>query len=117
MVGDGKYCVSCRINRCACDQSIFVILSLTVVHDDISKNFLMKSANILFIVLCLALSNCSKKDQPSSVHDTNILTYSIQNTAAQVEIQPSQHAINIRFPDSLMNADDLVADFTLSPGC
>ena len=77
----------------------------------------MKWGSIVLIVSCFVLSNCSKKDQPSPNQETNILTYSIKNTPAQVTILPSQHAINIRFPDSMMNAGDLIADFTLSPGC
>jgi len=77
----------------------------------------MKWSAVLLIVLCFVLNNCTKKDQPSSGQDTNIVTYSIQNSPAKVEILPSQHSINIRFPDSVMNADNLIAEFTLSPGC
>lgn len=78
----------------------------------------MKWINALAIVLCFTLSSC-KKDQASNQeqHDTNILTYRIQGTPASVSIEPSQHLINIRFPDSVMKADDLIADFTLSSGC
>jgi hypothetical protein len=81
------------------------------------KNVLMKSGTILFIALCLLLSDCNKKEQPSVAQDTNILSYSIQNSPAQVSIVSSQHEINIRFPDSVMNGEGLIANFTLSPGC
>lgn len=85
--------------------------------NDDDKNVFMKPGTILFVVLCFILSNCSKKDQPSPKQNTNILTYSIQNTPAEVSIQPSEHLINIRFPDSIRNAEGLIANFTLSPGC
>jgi hypothetical protein len=78
----------------------------------------MKWSSLLAIPLCFVLSNCKKNEAGvSEYHDTNILAYSIKNTPAEVSIEPSQHLINIKFPDSVMNADDLVADFTLSPGC
>src|SRR5262245_49755443 len=81
------------------------------------KGVLRKLANLFVIALCFTLTNCSKKDQPSSQQESNILTYSIKNSPAKVSINPSQHLIDIRFPDTLMNADGLIADFTLSPGC
>jgi hypothetical protein len=77
----------------------------------------MKGSYILLISLCFILNNCSRKDQPLSEHDTNILTYSIQKTPAQVSISSLQHSIDITFPDTVVNAENLVADFTLSPGC
>lgn len=77
----------------------------------------MKTGAVVFIVSCLALSNCSKKNQSTSQQDTNILTYRIENSLAKISIDPLQHVINITFPDSITNGDDLIADFTLSPGC
>ncbi len=78
----------------------------------------MKSSKLLAILLCFIFCNC-KKDNPSASQqqDTNILTYSIQNTPAVVSIVASQHLINIRFPDGVMNADSIIANFTLSSGC
>ncbi len=76
----------------------------------------MKWSNSIAIVLCFILCNC-KKEQVPEQHDTNILSYSIQSTPVEVSIVPSQSLINIRFPDSVMNADGLIANFTLSPGC
>ena len=77
----------------------------------------MKWNGVLLVVLCFILNNCSKKDQPASVEETNILTYRIENSPAKVDILASQHLINITFPDSIMNANGLISDFTLSPGC
>jgi hypothetical protein len=77
----------------------------------------MKCGSVVLIVSCFILSNCTRKDQPASVQETNILTYSIENSPAKVSIIPSQHLVNIIFPDTVMKADDLIADFTLSPGC
>jgi hypothetical protein len=83
-----------------------------------SKRFFMKWTNLLAILLCLILTNCNKDKAPvQKQQDTNILTYSIQNTPAKIDILSSQHLINIRFPDSVMNANDLIAKFTLSAGC
>ena len=78
----------------------------------------MKLNKLPAILLCLVLCNC-KKDNSSAnqQQDTNILTYSIQNTPAVVSIVASQHLINIRFPDGVMNADSIIANFTLSSGC
>jgi|SRR5689334_7147601 len=84
---------------------------------DKTKSVLMQWSNMLIIVLAFVLSNCSRKDESSSEHDTNILSYSIENASAQVSILPSQHEINIKFPDSIMNGDGLIANFTLSSGC
>ena len=78
----------------------------------------MKWSYSLAIVLCFIVGSCRKDQVPvQGQQDTNILTYSIKSTPADVSIVPEQHLINIRFPDSVMNADDLVANFTLSPGC
>ena len=78
----------------------------------------MKWPNSIAIVLCIVFCNCKKENvQMPDQHDTNILSYSIKNTPAQVSILPAQHEINIRFPDSIMNGDNLIADFALSPGC
>ncbi len=78
----------------------------------------MRWSNSFAIVLVLGLSDCKKEQSPfTEQHDTNILTYSIQDTPADVSIESSQHLINIRLPDSIMNADGLIANFTLSPGC
>src|SRR6476469_5086472 len=76
----------------------------------------MKWSYSLAIVVCFVFSSC-KKDGAPEQHDTNILSYSIKNVPAAVSIVPSEHVINIRFPDSIMNADSLIADFTLSPDC
>lgn len=75
----------------------------------------MKWSNLPVIFLCSILCNCKKDNTP--VPDTNILTYSIQNSQAEISIVSSEHLINIRFPDGVMNADSLIANFTLSPGC
>ncbi len=83
----------------------------------VSKRIFMKWSNPVVIVLCFVFSNCRKEAaQAPEQHDTNILSYSIKNTPAAVSILSSQHVINIRFPDSVMNADNLIANFTLSPG-
>lgn len=75
----------------------------------------MKWRNLLAILLCSILSNCKKDNSP--VPDTNILTYTIQNIPADVSIVASEHIINIRFPDSVMNGDSIIAKFTLSKDC
>jgi hypothetical protein len=107
-MSNGKiFSVDCR--------KAFAIFNKNTNYDNY-KDAIMRSGNILFIVFCFILSNCSKKDQPSP-QDTNILTYSIQNTPAQVSILPSQHVIDIRFPDSIVDPESTVANFTLSPGC
>jgi hypothetical protein len=75
----------------------------------------MKWSNAIAILFCFILSNC-KKDKAVEHFDTNILSYSIQGSPAKVSIVPAQNLVNIRFPDSVMNADSLIANFTLSPG-
>ncbi len=78
----------------------------------------MNCKNLRIIILCIFLTNC-KKDNGTvpQQHETNILTYTIQNTPASISIVSTDHLINIRFPDSIMNADSIIANFTLSPGC
>jgi hypothetical protein len=78
----------------------------------------MKWSLSLTIVLCITFINCTKDKAPApEQHDTDILSYSIQNSSALVNIESSQHLINIRFADNIRNANDLIAEFTLSPGC
>ncbi|HNP21071.1 MAG TPA: hypothetical protein PKM63_01445 [Panacibacter sp.] len=72
------------------------------------------------IVVALSIGFCNCKKETAEVHgqqETNILTYSLQGVPTLVTVDASRHEVNIRFPDSIMNAVNLVADFTLSPGC
>ena len=76
--------------------------------------YIVLPATFLFLIL----SSCKKDQAPvTEVHDTNILTYSIQNSPAKVSIVTPQQLITISFPVTVIKADDLIADFTLSPGC
>jgi hypothetical protein len=83
------------------------------------KASIMKWKYLLgLIILCFIVSNCKKDNsQAPSFHETKILSYSIQNISAIVNIDTTQHLINIRFPDQVMNGDSLIANFTLSQGC
>jgi hypothetical protein len=62
----------------------------------------MKWNYSLAIVLCIIVSSCKKDQEVQEQHETNILTYSIQNSPAEVSIVPLEHSINIWFPDSLL---------------
>lgn len=75
----------------------------------------MKWSCWIVISIYLVISSC-KKDNALIQHDTDILSYSIQNKPAVVNITPTQKLINIRFPDSLMSGDSIIANFTLSQG-
>lgn len=78
----------------------------------------MKWYDLLAVFFCIVLIGCKKEEASSpDQKETNILSYSIQNFPATVSIEASEHSINIRFPDSVRKADDLVANFFLSPGC
>src|SRR5215471_10720338 len=73
---------------------------------------------LLLAGICLLLNSCSKNgDKPPASGDTNILSYSIENKPAGIGISNASRTINITFPDTMMNADNLIADFSLSPGC
>ena len=74
---------------------------------------------LLLFCFCIALSNCSKKDDSPAVTASaaNILSYSIKGQNFPINITAGLHTISITFPDTVHNASNLVADFTLSPGC
>ena len=73
----------------------------------------------LTFLLCICCFSCSKSNHAltNSSADTaaNILTYQVQGMAAQVSI--AYPNILVQFSDSITNPGDLVASFTLSPGC
>ena len=72
----------------------------------------------LLVGTCLLLNSCSKNDDTSPAStDTNILSYSIENKPYGISISNASRRINITFPDTVMDAENLIADFTLSPGC
>ena len=66
---------------------------------------------------CIISNSCNKKADAPPSSETNFLTYSIEGQNTQVNITSAPHKISITFPDSVTSAANLIADFTLSPGC
>lgn len=80
----------------------------------------MKRFYALFIISFIAISSCNKKDAATvtpPATEAKILSYSIKQQPFPVNITAGLHTISITFPDSFHNASNLIADFTLSPGC
>ena len=88
-----------------------------------SKAFIMSSKNILqciFIAVTVMCFSCKKsvdnptQNQPSKDSVANILSFSFKSAHPQINL--STYAVNIRFPDTVSDANNLVANFTLTPG-
>jgi hypothetical protein len=80
--------------------------------------FMKQVYTLLLVGTCLLLNSCRKNDDTSPASaDTNILSYSIEDKPAGVSISNAFRLINVTFPDTVMDAENLIADFTLSSGC
>ena len=76
----------------------------------------MKCNYLIVVALSIGFAIVKETAEVHGQQETNILTYSLQGVPTLVTVDASRHEVNIRFPDSIMNAVNLVADFTLSPG-
>ncbi len=71
------------------------------------------------ILFSLLSAGCSKSDQPAPPSGPpQIISYSIEGKNPKIAISPGivDGYVNLRFPDSVLFGNDLVADFTLTPG-
>jgi len=86
----------------------------------------MRQSQLLLCLLCILLTavfSCKKSDngKPSAPTSTksnaaSLLSYSINGVTADVKIVDKDHQVFVRFPDSLVNASQIAASFTLSKG-
>ncbi len=80
----------------------------------------MKRFYTFFIISFIIINSCNKKDAVTTTPtatELKILSYSMKGQNLPINVTAGLHAITITFPDSVHNANNLVADFTLSPGC
>jgi hypothetical protein len=81
-----------------------------------NRSSLFRTFAFLLTICCLS---CNKSNHaptnPSFDTAADILTYQIQGLPAQISM--SYPNIMVQFSDSVTNPGDLVASFTLSPGC
>ena len=85
----------------------------------------MKNVSFLFIILfyvAVASVSCSKKgdgtNPPATGNDTaaRMLNYSIKGVDAAVSFVQGHNQITIKFPDTIISGENIIAKFTLSPG-
>lgn len=77
------------------------------------------------VAVIILVSGCSKQadEAPpqvvvvSSANPADIIAFSINGQDAQVSISQSAHTVWVQLPDTVNSGANLVASFTLSPGC
>jgi len=71
------------------------------------------------LIAVITVSSCNKKsDIPPNINvPTNFLAYSIKGWNLPVNISSSNRSVTITFPDSVNNAVNLIANFTVPDNC
>src|SRR5688572_3151465 len=77
---------------------------------------------LFFLFLSFSIAGCGKKDidnpsdpgPPSS--KAEILSYKIAGRAPQVTIFSGTQTVQLKFPETTLSGDNLVAEFSLTPG-
>lgn len=77
---------------------------------------------LLLLFLSFSVAGCDKKDidnssnpgSPSS--NAEILSYKIIGHTPQVTISPAANLVQLKFPETTLNGDNLIAEFSLTPG-
>jgi len=74
--------------------------------------------SFLFLLIIFSFVSCQKKDVEHVENSTaaEILSYRIAGHTPQVNISSGSEIINVKFPETVLTGDNLVAEFTLSPG-
>jgi len=76
-----------------------------------------KSIKYLLIVVYLLFVFVScEKDEPVYNTQTDFLEYTLIEKESQVEINSDEKTILINFPEDVINADELIAEFSISEG-
>src|SRR5688572_16471754 len=72
----------------------------------------------LFLLISFSFVSCHKKDIEPSIDSSaaEILSYTIAGQTPQVNISSGGLNIQVKFPETVLTGDNLVAEFTLSPG-